>query len=74
MTDWLEIERRDLYAGLTVRVFHEHDGRPPRGRVTMSLDVDDGAGGWHDTGRAPRWVVRTKDWSILMVSNGKRCR
>ncbi|MCA9675443.1 MAG: hypothetical protein H6709_11215 [Kofleriaceae bacterium] len=56
MTDWLEIERRDLYAGLTVRVFHEHDGRPPRGRVTMSLDVDDGAGGWHDTGRAPRWL------------------
>ena len=26
------------------------------------------------TGRVPRCVVRTKDWSILMVSNGKRCR
>ena len=26
------------------------------------------------TGRVPRLVVRTNDWSILMVSNGKRCR
>src|SRR5438132_386717 len=26
------------------------------------------------TGRVPRLVVRTKDWSILMVSNGKRCK
>jgi len=26
------------------------------------------------TGLVPRLVVRTKDWSILMVSNGKRCR
>src|SRR5207302_1966116 len=26
------------------------------------------------TGRVPRGVVRTNDWSILIVSNGKRCR
>ena len=26
------------------------------------------------TGRVPLLLVRTNDWSILMVSNGKRCR
>ncbi len=26
------------------------------------------------TGREPLPLVRTNDWSILIVSNGKRCR
>jgi hypothetical protein len=29
---------------------------------------------FNNTGRAPRLEVRTNDWSILMVSNGKRCK
>jgi hypothetical protein len=51
---WREVERAHLHAGLGVELITDHDGRPPHGRIDLSIEVD--AGGWRPIAARPRWI------------------